>query len=242
MADTQVREVMTDEVVVLGTEDSIHEAARRMAKAHITGAPVVEEGRVIGIVTESDILDAMASGAPVSGPFNWVDAVSLMVAETYPRHVAERKVGDIMRKHVITTTPDASIWSAAAIMQMRGVNRLPVVSEGDLVGIVSRADLIEAMARDDVTLRRELLASFGVLGEEVFSDLDVTVEDGVATIYGSADRKSTHDIALRMASRTPGIVQVRDHLDFTYDDSHVMVPPGVPLDLDPRRNWNEMAR
>lgn len=241
MADVQVREIMTTDVVTLGPEDPIHEAARRLAQSHITGAPVVADGRIVGIVTESDILDAVASGAPVSGPFNWLDAVSLMVAERYPHHVAERTVGDIMRKHVVTTTPETSIWSAATTMQLRGVNRLPVVEGDRLVGIVSRADLVGVMARDDADLRADLLRSLDVLGEEVFSGLDVTIEDGVATMYGTADRRSTHDIALRMASRTPGVVQVKDHLDFIFDDSHIAVP-SAPVELDPRRNWTQDAR
>lgn len=126
MTDVKVSGVMTHLVVMLYPNDSVHEAERKLARNHISGAPVVEGGKVTGIVSESDLIKAALSPTP---------------AET---------VTEVMNSKVVKVSPTTSVWEAASIMQARGVKRLPVVDEeGYLLGIVSRADLIKAMAEDD---------------------------------------------------------------------------------------------
>lgn len=242
MAGTQVRDVMTKLVVSMSPDDPIHTAARRLAQNDISGAPVVRDGKIVGVVTESDILASICRDAPITGAFSWFDAASLLVTEHYPHRVADQRVEDIMSAHPVTIDPDSSLHEAARTLELQGIKRLPVVDRsGTLVGIVSRGDLVAALALDDHALRHEVLDAIGVLGDEVFSELEVDVLDGIATLEGTADRKSTHDIALRIAARTPGIVYVRDQLDFTFDDSHLVSEAARSGQLDPRRNWNELA-
>lgn len=241
MAELRVRDLMTTDVVVLDPDDSLHEAIQRLAANGISGAPVVRDDRVIGVLSESDILIELGTGAPVSQPFSWLDVVSLIVAARYPHKITSRKVSDAMTVPAATISPDAELWSAASLMHRERVKRLPVVNgDGDLEGILSRADLVQAMARDDSQIRRDLLTALEVLGDEVFEDLDVAVEEGLTTLTGCADRRSTHDIALRIASRTPGVVQVRDRLEFDLDDSRVAIAAGAGR-LDPRNNWNDVG-
>lgn len=239
MAMKKVSEIMTRAVVSLAPNDSVHEAARLLATNGITGAPVLEAGGLVGIVSEADIVDSMWGGALVAGSSSWRGALSLMKNPLYPHQAGQLRVLDIMTTHVVTTEPESSIWAAATTMYLRGVNRLPVMDEGTLVGIVTRADLVAAMARDDATVRDDVLRSLAVLGDEVFSDLEVNVDDGVATLSGSADRRSTHDIAIRMASWIPGVIEVRDDLSYLFDDSHLKLPISSD-EMDPRHNWNEM--
>ena len=125
MADIRVEDVMTHLVVMLFPGDTISQAAKRLAHNAISGAPVVQDGKVIGIVSEADLIRA-----------------------------AMRRQGqtmrDVMTHRVEQIEPGTSIWKAAAIMEGRGVKRLPVVDEsGHLLGIVSRGDVVKAIARED---------------------------------------------------------------------------------------------
>jgi CBS domain-containing protein len=230
---------MTTDVVALDPNDTLHQAAQQLTRNDISGAPVMRDDKVIGILSESDILSELSSGAPVSSGFSWFDAVALMLIERYPHPIASRKVSDIMTTHPATVPPDANIEQAAAIMHRERVKRLPVINDlGQMEGIVSRGDLVRAMAKDDADIRKDVLGSLDVLGDEVFAGLDVNVDEGVATIAGIADRRSTRDIAIRMASRTPGVVQVRDRLEYEFDDSHLVTAAGSGR-LEQRRNWND---
>jgi CBS domain-containing protein len=128
MRGPQVRDVMTKLVVKLYPKDSIRQAAVKLATNDISGAPVVQDRSIVGIVSEADLIRA----ATASG--------------------AERMsaVQDVMNSVVIIVSPTASIWEAARLMQRHRVKRLPVAdSQGYLVGVISRADLIRVMARDE---------------------------------------------------------------------------------------------
>jgi CBS domain-containing protein len=140
---------------------------------------------------------------------------------------------------IVQASPEQSVWTAASLMDRRGVKRLPVVDEEDyLVGIVSRADLVRAIARSDDQVRADVMDGIPVLGEEVCKDLSVDVEDGVVTLRGVADRKSTKRIAAGIGARTFGVVEVVDHLQYEWDDDKAKVEA---VSTDPRdpsaRNW-----
>jgi CBS domain-containing protein len=143
--DLKVRDLMTRSVVTVEPADNISEAARRLARHRVSGAPVVEQGKVIGMITESDIVRAVAIPEPTEG------GLTILAAISDPSVILERStkrtVADVMSTLVVEASPQASIWQAAAEMEERGVNRLPVVEEdGTLVGIISRADLVRLMA------------------------------------------------------------------------------------------------
>ena len=235
MSDVKVRDVMTRMVATLRPEDSLHEAARRLALNGISGAPVVQDGKPIGMISEADLVRAVLPHAHVvRGRPTLFDAMELALTGK-PRHVAKpATVEDVMTKPVVKTSPDASVWRAAEMMGLTNVKRLPVVDDdGSLVGIVSRTDLIRAMAKDDRHIAQDAMAAVLVLGEENFRSLQVEVDEGVLSIAGTADRRSTHDIALRIVSRVPGVMEVRDHLRYAIDDSKTS-----PRTKDPRYDWN----
>ena len=94
------------------------------------------------------------------------------------------------------------------------------------------------MARDDDQLHNDVIESIGVLGDETIADLNVEVVDGVATISGVADRRTTHELAVKLASRTPGIVEVIDRMSFERDDTRIKIASPRP---DPRRDWHPEA-
>jgi CBS domain-containing protein len=234
MNGLRVEDVMTNLVVMLYPDDTIHEAATRLAKNRISGAPVVKDGKVIGIVTEADLIYALAPPAPVRRNGSLLDLFSLMIRAKPRSHAEGKLVKDVMVGHVITVNPRTSIWSAANVMDSHGVKRLPVVDdESYLVGVISRADLVRALARTDDQIAGDVLESINqTLGAENFEALHVDVKDGIANLSGLADRKTTRDLAVSIARRSPGVVEVDVDLNFRWDDTHVKTRAEGP---DPRR-------
>lgn len=114
----KVRDVMTTKVVTVKEDQTRQQAARLLAEYHISGVPVVNEQKIlIGVVTEYDII--AKSG---------------------------RTVGDIMTRGVISITPDTELAEAARILSLERIRRLPVLEQGQLVGVISRADLVKEVA------------------------------------------------------------------------------------------------
>jgi CBS domain-containing protein len=128
MADTKVHELMTHLVVMLFPNEAVEAVAERLSRNGIGGAPVVEGGKVVGMVSGSDIVRAARRRAG--------------------HELSSMTVVDVMTRPVITVTPTASVWEAADILDGRGIKRLPVVdSDGYLVGIISRGDIVRLVAK-----------------------------------------------------------------------------------------------
>lgn len=147
MGDLKVSDLMTRSVVTAEPGDSISDVARRLAQHGVSGAPVVEGGKVIGMITESDIIRAVAIPKPNEGALRLLSA--LADPSVVERRSGKKTVADAMSTLIVETSPQASLREAAAEMEERGVNRLPVVKEdGILVGIISRADLLRQLAEN----------------------------------------------------------------------------------------------
>lgn len=222
MKQLKVNEVMTHLVVTFRPDDPIADVATRMLRNRISGGPVVEEGKLVGIVSEADLVQAYLPPALIDpGPLP-MDPLVFLLRGRYPRHVHNRRVGDVMTRDVVTISPDATVWEAASLIERHGVRRLPVVdAEGLVVGIVARADLVRAMNRDDASISRDVQAAIEVLGRESFVGLNIETSAGVVTIQATADRKSTRDLALRIAVDVPGVLEVIDELEWEWDDSGI---------------------
>lgn len=241
MADVKVKEVMTHLVVTLYPSQTVHEAARELALNGISGAPVVEDGKVIGMVSESDLILATMPPVPIDRGVSVLDVMSVMGRARPRPHKHGKTVADVMNPLVVQVPAETSVWRAAFTMENRGVKRLPVIDEeGYLIGIISRADLVRVMARDDDQIRDAVVDAIGVLGDETINELEVLVTQGVATIRGMADRKTTRDLAVRLASRVPGVAEVVDRMSFDYDETKSRRSGGP--DLDPRLNWQRGSR
>jgi CBS domain-containing protein len=235
MNDIRVSDVMTHLVVTFRTQDTIQQAAQRLLSNRISGAPVVEHGRLVGVVSEADLVAAYAPPALNGRHFVATDPLMFLLRGTVPRAVHHTTVGDVMTKNVISIAPDASVWEAASLIDRHGIRRLPVVDdEGFVVGVLARSDLVRAMARSDDDIASAVRKAIAVLGEENFVGLEVLVSDGAVTISGSADRKTTRDLAVRVASQVPGVLEVVDELGWEWDDSSVKPasspsnPNGIP--------------
>jgi CBS domain-containing protein len=147
MDGSKVADVMTNFVVTFRPQDTVEEAAGRLLKNHISGAPVVVEGRLVGVVSEADIVSAYTPRVPRGSPTVAPDPLMFLLHGIVPLDVDHVTVGEVMTTTVISVSPGASVWEAASLIDRYRVRRLPVVDdEGYVVGVLARADLVRAMA------------------------------------------------------------------------------------------------
>jgi CBS domain-containing protein len=208
---------MTRDVATVALETSLKDVARVLVARGISGLPVVgDDGEVLGVVSEADVL-AKERPAPEE-----VGALARLVHRADPVAQAKgaaRTAGEAMTSPAITIEPFWTIPTAAQIMLEHGVNRLPVVHLGRLVGIVTRADLVRAFARTDDEIAREIrdhVALQEVLGLEN-GELDVQVHAGETTIAGSVRTRTEAEILPKLVAKVPGVVSVRSELTWSED-------------------------
>jgi CBS domain-containing protein len=216
-----VGDVMTRSVVSVRSWTPLKEVAQLLIERRISGLPVVDDdGALLGVVSEGDFL-MKEQGAqairhrPLARIFGESQESRSRLAK-----LEAATAGEAMTTPAITIAPGRHITEAAAVMTARGVNRLPVVDGGRLVGIVTRADLVRAYVRSDAelaaTIRDDVLLRILWLDPAQFT---VVVEDGVASISGRVERRSTAEMIERAVSMVPGIVDVRPDLTWAMDDS-----------------------
>ncbi len=151
----KVKDFMTRDVVVIEADSSLEEAARKLREHKISGAPVVEKDNVVGILSEADLLKALEEkeislNTLLPSPLDLIELpirVKLNLDDFLKKmeSVGKLRVKDIMSKSVITVSPEADISEAARLMRKRNINRLPVMEDNRLVGIITRADLLRAL-------------------------------------------------------------------------------------------------
>lgn len=187
-----VGDVMTRDVVSVGPDTSFKACADLMRIHQVSGLPVLNQNRLVGIVTEADLMRSVATGAKPS-------AVS---------------AGDVMTRDVTTVTASMTVAGAARLMFERNVKRLPVLdSTKRLVGIVSRRDVLRVFLRTDEAIRKEV--AHGILDEMPLlgrGRVTVTVRDGVVRLEGEVDNGSLTSLLVRLILGVPGVVGVENRL------------------------------
>lgn len=218
-----VEEVMSSGVVTVSADDPLKEAAHRMVEAGVGGLPVLDaDGTLVGIITEADFLKREAASA---GRFRLLGA--LLRRDEVPE---ADTVGEAMTRNPKTVLPEMELGEAARLMVKHGVKRLPVVDAGGaLVGIVSRADVLEAFNRSDERIAREIREE--VMHRILFLDrdaIDVAVADGVVTLVGRTETRTEYRTLIELAKRVDGVIRVSDDgLSFDVDD-RIGLDPQAP--------------
>jgi CBS domain-containing protein len=222
-----VEQVMTRSVITVTRETPISEVARLLVEHAISGLPVVDsEGRVIGVVSEGDLLVREAGRrAPARRPLARLRAPD-RGARARRSKVEAATAGEMMTSPALTFEPYRALRTAAQVMTANEVNRLPVVdADGRLLGIVTRADLVRAFVRTDDELveeiRREVLIRTMWLDPDRFA---VTVSRGAARISGAVQKRSTAELVERFVMLMPGIISVETDITWTDDDGGLTVP------------------
>lgn len=218
----KARDVMVSPVITVKPYSSVKEVAKTFLERRISAVPVVDDqGKVVGIVSEGDLLHRSEAGTERQRPW-WL--LALTGDETLAAEYVKargRKVADIMTRNVITAIPDTPLHEIAALLEKNLIKRVPIVKDGQLVGIVTRANLIQAVANarkgldislSDRTIRDKLLAHLKAQSWAHTSLLNVTVTDGVVDLWGMTNSE-TEKKAIRVAAETtPGVRAVNDNL------------------------------
>jgi CBS domain-containing protein len=217
-------DVMTSEVITVGENASVQEAARLMADHGISAVPVVDsDNRVIGMVSEGDLMHRAETGTERRRSW-WLEMVASTnrLAEEYVKSHSG-KVKDVMSRDVISVTDETLVADIAILLEANRIKRVPVLRDGKLVGIVSRANLVRALAMtinepasgaeaDDATIRDKLLAELKAQKWAEVSPANITVKDGVVHLWSSYFSEPEKRALVTAAESIPGVRRVEDHM------------------------------
>jgi CBS-domain-containing membrane protein len=212
-----VDDVMTRAVVSVDETASYRNIVDLLVEKRFSAVPVVDAGgKVIGVVSEADLLRKIEYAGDedpriFDGPRRRGDR----------RKAYARTASELMTTPPVVTASGTSIGTAARHMDSEGVKRLPVVDmNGRLVGIVTRTDLLKAHLRPDTEILSDIRTD--VLSPYLLDDaetVDVSVVDGAVTLSGRVDRWSAAELAVKLARRVPGVVDVFSTVEYGFDDS-----------------------
>ncbi len=215
-------DVMVFPVITVSPYSSIGEVADIFLKHRISAVPVTDDlGHIFGIVSEGDLMRRAETRTerqhawwllPFTGP-------QTLAAEYVKAH--SRKVADVMTRNVITADPDTSLQEIATLLERNAIKRVPIVKNGRLVGVVARANLVQAVASapkalhvqpSDAIIRDELLKHLKTQPWAHTSLLNVTVRDGVVQLWGMTTSRAEKE-AIRVAAESiHGVRAVNDNL------------------------------
>jgi len=228
----KAHDVMTWGAITVKPDESVTRAARLMLENKISGLPVVDDkGQLVGIVTEGDFLRRGELGTQRQRP-RWLEFLlgpGRLAAEYV--QASGQKVAQVMTPEPKTITPETPLKEVVGLMERHRIKRLPVVQDGKLVGVVSRADLLHALgniarelrpaASDDTTIREQIIAECAK--QRWAPHINVVVRDGVVDLWGviSDDRK--REAFIVAAENVPGVKGVHDHLAWIEPMSGIVV-------------------
>jgi CBS domain-containing protein len=221
----KARDVMTSPVVSVGPDDSVSEAARIMLQRHISGLPVIDqEGRLVGIVTEGDFLRRAETGTQRRRP-RWLEYLlgPGRLADEYTRSHG-RKVREVMTADPLTASDDTPLDEIVHTMEKRGIKRLPVLRGTEVVGIVSRANLVHALAgvarevkpaaASDQAIRDRIVAELAGQAWAPAALVNVIVRDGAVELWGTITDERARQAIIVAAENAPGVKSVKDRLAY----------------------------
>jgi CBS domain-containing protein len=213
---------MTTTVVSVKEATPLQDVAKVLIEKNISGVPVVDDaGRVVGVVSEGDFL-FKESGPEIARERRFARLVGDPKSARARAKLEATTAGEAMTSPAITVRPFQPVAEAARLMTTRQVNRLVVVDGDELVGIVTRADLVRAFVRTDEELldviKQEVLLRILWLDPASF---DVRVTHGAATISGHAERRSTAEAIRTSVAMVPGIVSVATNVTWSLDDAEI---------------------
>ena len=217
-------DVMVTNVITVDAGACVQDVAGVLLDCRISAVPVVEpNGKLVGIVSEGDLMRRAEAGTGRTRPW-WL---GLPVGKEVPatEFVKENsgKVVDVMTRDVVTAGPETPLSTIANLLEKTAVKRVPIVEAGKVVGIVSRANLLQALASSDKQTEVSTPINDSKVREKVLKQLsagpwtrrpsiNVSVQDGTVELWGIVDSASEKN-ALRMAAEvTPGVRAVNDNL------------------------------
>ncbi|WP_024514647.1 CBS domain-containing protein [Bradyrhizobium sp. Tv2a-2] len=218
----RAHQIMTKPVITISPDATIVEAANIMLQRHVSGLAVVEGGgKLIGIVSEGDFIRRSEIGTERKRG-RWLRFI-LGPGTSASDFVHEhgRRVSEVMTKDPLTITEDTALAEIVDLMEKNNVKRLPVVRGDKIVGIVSRANLLQAVAglarevpdptADDDHIRERIISSMEKNDWCPFG-LGVIVRDGIVHLSGVITEENARRAAVVAAENVEGVKKVHDHL------------------------------
>jgi CBS domain-containing protein len=230
----KLRDLMTRDVITIGPEAPLKEAARRMLEASVSGLPVTDaDGKLVGMITEADFVatEADRRRRRRAGLLRFIDRGTEVPSQ-------ERLVGDVMTTDLVVMREGGDHAEAARLMQTEDVKRIPVVDDHRrIVGLVSRADILRVFARSDNEILDEI--EDDLIRRVLWIDprrADIRSTDGNVVLRGRLETRSDAELLAELAGRVDGVISVENHLEFDVDNLKLDMT-GIPPGSVPRRNW-----
>jgi CBS-domain-containing membrane protein len=232
----QVRDAMTSGVIGVRENATLAQAVETMLRAKISALFVFDERMaLVGILSEGDLLRRGELGTEKRRP-RWLESLLSggRLAHAYA-HEHGRKVGEVMTRDVVTIGEDAPLEEAVDTMIQRHIKRLPVVSGGSVVGVVSRSDLLKRLyaalphgpePRSDAEIAAAVQAEIESHGWAARASVRATAKDGEVTLHGTiADERLREGLRV-IAENTKGVKGVHDHLAWIEPNTGFLMTSG----------------
>jgi CBS domain-containing protein len=218
-------DVMITNVIAVGPDACVQDVARILLDSRISAVPVIAaDGKLLGIVSEGDLMRRAEAGTGRRRPW-WLAILTgrEVLANEYIREHS-RQVTDVMTRNVVTATADTPLSTIANLLEKNAIKRVPIVEEGKVIGIVSRANLLQALASpgtrakgaatgaDDSKIRETVLSQLKAEPWTRPSLINVIVQDGAVELWGIVDSASEKKAVRVAAEVTPGVRAVNDNL------------------------------
>lgn len=218
----KARDVMVAPVITASPNATVKSVAETFVRHQISAIPVVDDkGRLVGMISEGDLLHRAEAGTEKQRPW-WLRAFigpDTLANEYVKAHA--RKISDAMTRQVVTASPETPLHEVAALLEKHLIKRVPIVENGQLVGVVSRANLVQAVASAgkgleiplaDSTIRDKIMAHLKAQDWAHISLLNVTVNGGVVDLWRIVTSASEKNAIRVAAEATPGVNAVKDNL------------------------------
>ena len=206
----RVDDLMTRDVVTVTPATALRDAASLLVEHAISGVPVVSEnGEVVGVVSEADILVKAGGSVSRNRLLGWLLDPDLGLDEK----IRAETVGEAMTSPALVVSPSRPVYEAARLMVSENVNRLPVVDDGRLVGILTRADIVRAFTRTDAEIAEEIRND--ILRRTFWLEpgrVTISVVDGHVTLAGEVETEADVEVLPALVTRIPGVLDVEADL------------------------------
>ncbi len=219
----KAKEVMTPHVISVKPDSTVAEVATVLLDNAISAVLVIDDGKLVGLVSEGDLIRRAEIGTAERPRSWWLRLFTdndTLAAEYIKTHAT--RVRDVMTRNVITVAEEAPLTEVAAILEKNHIKRVPVVRDGKPVGIISRANLVQALAAapsatplmpdvDDAELRKKVLATLHAEHWSSVGAVNVTVREGVVEYWGRYRSEEERDASRIAAEGIPGVKRVVDY-------------------------------
>jgi CBS domain-containing protein len=216
-------DVMVRDVVTVHPDTDIADAIKLLAEHDVSALPVLDkEGSLVGVLSEADLIHRAEIGTEKHRPW-WLEAVTgaSTLAEEFAKSHG-KKVGEVMTEGVISVSEETPLSEIAALFERKRIKRVPVVKDRKLVGIISRSNLIQALAsavgridqhdETDRQIRLQLLSKLKDQPWTGFGERNITVSDGVVHLWGLVGSEAERKALLALAEGVPGVARVADEM------------------------------